>query len=76
MFSYCRNYTCIMLKNLPAWRKAVFLSWTFLVGEYEAWGAAALWRDTLFRGLRVQRHVATAFRGKMEGIRLWLRSSR
>ena len=73
-FSYCRNYTYIMLKNSPAWRKFIFLSWTFLVGEYHAWGAAALVADTLARGLRVQRNVATAFRGKMEGILLWLRS--
>ncbi|MFZ0639021.1 MAG: glycosyltransferase [Candidatus Acidiferrales bacterium] len=73
-FSYCRNYTYIMLKNSPAWRKFIFLSWTFLVGEYHAWGAAALVADTFARGLRVQRNVATAFRGKMEGILLWLRS--
>jgi GT2 family glycosyltransferase len=73
-FSYCRNYTYIMLKNSPAWRKFIFLSWTFLVGEYHSWGAAALVADTFARGLRVQRNVATAFRGKMEGMLLWLRS--
>ncbi|MGB6715529.1 MAG: glycosyltransferase [Candidatus Acidiferrales bacterium] len=73
-FSYCRNYTYIMLKNSPAWRKFIFLTWTFLVGEHQAWGAAALLADTLARGPRVQRNVAIAFRGKMEGLLLWLRS--
>ncbi len=73
-FSYCRNYTYIMLKNSPAWRKLIFLAWTFLVGEHQAWGAAALLADTLARGPRVRRNVATAFRGKIEGLRLWIRS--
>jgi GT2 family glycosyltransferase len=72
-FSYCRNYTYIMLKNSPAWRKLVFLTWTFVVGENQAWGAASLFADILARGPGAKRSVAPAFRGKLEGIKLWLR---
>ena len=74
VFSYCRNYTYIMLKNLSAWRRPIFLGWTFLVGERQAWGVAALLVDTLTHGLRVRRNVVSAFRAKVEGIRLWLHS--
>lgn len=73
MFSYCRNYTYIMLRNSPAWRRMIFLGWTFLIGENEAWGAASLLKDIATRGLRAPRHVSAAWRGKIEGIRLWLR---
>jgi GT2 family glycosyltransferase len=73
MFSYCRNYTYIMLKNSPPWRRFVFLIWTFLIGERQAWGVAALLADTFVRGPAVQRNFSTAMRGKMEGVRLWLR---
>lgn len=72
VFSYCRNYTYIMLKNSPLWQKAVFLGWTFLIGERQAWGVGALMADTLTSGVHAQRSVATAFRGKAEGVRLWL----
>lgn len=71
-FSYCRNYTYIMLKHFTFSRRLIFLGWWFLVGERGGWGAGAVVADTLVRG-RAQRHVASAFRGKIEGMRLWLR---
>lgn len=71
-FSYCRNYTYIMLKHFTLWRRLIFLGWWFLVGERGGWGAGAVVADTLVRG-RAQRHVASALRGKVEGMRLWLR---
>lgn len=71
-FSYCRNYTYIMLKRLPIWRRSAFLVWWSLIGERGAWGLGSLLLDTLRAGLRKERNVAQAWRGKMEGIRLRL----
>jgi len=73
LFSYCRNYTYIILTRFSLWRRAVFLCWWFLVGERNAWGIGSLLIDTLQGGWRKQRHVAQAWRGKVEGVRLWLR---
>jgi GT2 family glycosyltransferase len=71
-FSYCRNYTYIMLKRLPGWRRSIFLAWWFLFGERGAWGLGSLLVDTLQAGWRKERYVADAWQGKMEGIRLRL----
>jgi len=71
-FSYCRNYTYIMLKRLPIWRRSVFLAWWFLIGERGGWGLGSLLADTLRAGWRKERYIGHAWRGKMEGIRLRL----
>ncbi len=70
LFSYCRNYTYILLKRLPLWRRAVFLAWWFLIGERGAWGLASLVADKLSGGWREKRHAVAVWRGKIEGIRL------
>jgi GT2 family glycosyltransferase len=72
VLSYCRNYTYIMLKHLPAWRKLAFLIWWFAIGERGAWGFGALVADTLMRGVHWRLDLRPALRGKIEGIRLWL----
>lgn len=72
LLSYCRNYTYIMLKHLPAWRKPVFLLWWFVVGERGAWGLGALVAETLMHGFHWWPELRPAWRGKIEGIRLWL----
>jgi GT2 family glycosyltransferase len=74
LFSYCRNHTYIMLTELPWLRKFVFVGWWFLVGERGAWGLGALAADSLLHGWRTPRHVASAFSGKAEGVREWLKS--
>lgn len=71
-FSYCRNYTYIMLKRLPIWRRSAFLVWWSLIGERGGWGLGSLLADTLRAGWRKERYVGQAWRGKMEGIRLRL----
>lgn len=71
-FSFCRNYTYIMLKRLPSWRQSAFLAWWFAIGERGAWGLVSLLADTLWAGWCKERYVVQAWRGKMEGIRLWL----
>lgn len=73
VFSYCRNYTYIALKRFPPGRKLSFLAWWFLIGERNAWGLGALAFDLLSGGQRKDRHVMNAWRGKIEGLRLWLK---
>jgi GT2 family glycosyltransferase len=70
LFSYCRNYTYIILKQLPLWRRAVFLVWWFSIGERDAWGLGLLVFGKLSGDWARKRHVMQVFRGKMEGIRL------
>lgn len=72
IFSYCRNYTYIVLKRLPLWRRLVFLFWWFLIGERDAWGVASLVFDTVDGDWRKNRHVKQAWAGKVEGLRLSL----
>jgi len=73
VFSYCRNYTYIMLKRLPFWRRLVFLAWWFLIGERDAWGLGSLAIDELSGNGRKNRHISQALRGKVEGARLSFR---
>jgi GT2 family glycosyltransferase len=70
LFCLCRNYTYIILKRFPLWRRLAFLSWWFLIGERGAWGLGSLVVDTLQSGSRKKRYVAQAWRGKIEGLRL------
>ncbi len=74
IFSYCRNYTYIMLKRSPWWRRPIFLGWWFLIGSHVAWGPAGLAVDLLIHGRLADRHPGAAFRGKIEGARIWMRS--
>jgi hypothetical protein len=74
LFSYCRNYTYIGLRRFPFWRRFFFLVWWFLVGERAAWGPGSVLADMLFGGRNGKRHMAQAWRGKAEGVRLWLKS--
>ena len=75
-FSYCRNYTYVMLKRLPAWRKCTFLVWWFAIGEGLAEGAGAL-AANLISGRRLPPAVTrSAFAGRIEGLRIWLRPRR
>jgi GT2 family glycosyltransferase len=73
LFCLCRNYTYIILKRFPRWRRLVFLGWWFLIGERGAWGLGSLVIDELQNGWRKERYVAHAWRGKMDGIRLALK---
>ncbi len=75
IFSYCRNYTYIMMRRLPWWRRPIFLAWWFLVGERRAWGLAALVAEMLMRRGKLSVPLAPALKGKIEGLRLWFRSA-
>lgn len=69
-YSYTRNYTYIMLKNLPRWRRPIFLAWWFLIGERDSCGLAAVAVDTLLGRAPRPANVWGAWKGKVEGLRL------
>jgi GT2 family glycosyltransferase len=71
LFSYCRNYTYLMMKHLSVWRKPIFLFWWFLVGERGAWGPATAIADTLLHGFRWRGEFLNSVRGKCEGLLCW-----
>jgi GT2 family glycosyltransferase len=73
LYCYCRNYTYIILKRFSFWRRLVFLAWWFLIGERGGWGLGSLAFDKLSGDWRKNRHVAQTWRGKIEGVRLWLK---
>jgi GT2 family glycosyltransferase len=69
-FAYSRNYTYIMLKHLPRWKRPVFVAWWFVVGERGSWGLAAMVSQiSTGRSPRLP-EVWSALRGKVEGILL------
>lgn len=70
-FCYARNCTYVVLKDSPWWRRPIFLAWAFLIGERSAWGLGALAADIVTRGPNQQRNISEAWRGRLEGIRLW-----
>ena len=73
LYCYCRNYTYIIMKRCSIWRRLVFLGWWFFIGERDAWGLGSLVFDTLSAEWGKNRHVAQAWRGKIDGLRLWSR---
>ena len=75
IFSYCRNYTYLMLRRLPWWRRPIFLGWSFVVGERRAWGVAAIVAEMLTHRGKLSVPIAPALKGKIEGIRLWIRAA-
>lgn len=71
-FSYSRNYTYIMVKHLPWWRRPLFLAWWFLIGERGSWGLGAALVDMFTGRSPGLSHVWRTFSGKVEGILLSL----
>jgi GT2 family glycosyltransferase len=69
-YAYSRNYTYIMLKHLPWWRRGIFLAWWFLVGERGALGLVAILAETLAGRLPRSRDMWSALSGKIKGILL------
>ena len=69
-FAYARNYTYIMLKYLPWWRRPVFLVWWFLIGERGSWGIAAVVADTIAGRSPQSAEIWGALTGKVKGILL------
>lgn len=70
IFSYARNYTYIMLRRLPWWRRPIFLAWWFLIGERGGWGMGAAMVEILRGHFPQPRQLWSALRGKVVGILL------
>lgn len=68
IFSYTRNYTYIMLRRLPRWRRPIFMAWWFLIGERDGWGLAAVLADAIAGRLPRFGNVWGALKGKVEGL--------
>jgi hypothetical protein len=59
-----------MLRNLPWWRRPIFLLWWFLIGERGSCGLAAVLADTVTGRPPKPANVWGAWKGKVEGLRL------
>jgi glycosyltransferase involved in cell wall biosynthesis len=71
-YSYSRNYTFILMRRLPAWRRVVFSLWWFLIGDRASPGLGAAAAE-LLRGSRGWgARFVSAWAGKIEGMRLSL----
>lgn len=72
--SYSHNYTYVILKNFPWYRKMAFLAYIFLVGQRASWGLLTMLIDSLIKGKIFWRgQVVPSFKGKMAGIKTYLR---
>jgi GT2 family glycosyltransferase len=75
LYCYCRNYSYIILKRFPLWRRAVFLGWWFLIGERGGWGLGAIAVDAVRRRPQWRNEAMPALAGKVAGLRLWVSSN-
>lgn len=72
-FTYNRNYTIIALSRFTGLQRLAFVVWWFFVGERAAYGVATGVLDLLREGSGIWPQVRVSFRGKLEGVRVWLR---
>ena len=71
VFCYSRNYTYIALKHFSIPRRAMFLTWWWLVGEDGAFGLARAMDGFVRRQNGVGAEIRAASAGKVEGWRKW-----
>ena len=77
IYNYSHNYTYVILKNFPWHRGIAFLIYTFLVGQRSSWGVLTTIVDPLVRRRITWRgQVIPSFKGKIDGIRTYLKKSR
>jgi len=68
------NYTYLILKYFSWSKKMAFLTYFFLVGQRSSWGLLTMLIDPLLRGRIVWgKQVVPSFKGKVEGIRTYLK---
>jgi len=68
MIEYSSNYTYVMLKHLPIWRKIVFLFYFFLIGQRASYGPILYIFDLLTGKKPSLRHLKKAMEGKIRGL--------
>ena len=68
------NYTYLILKYFSWPKKMAFLTYFFLVGQRSSWGLLTMFIDPLLRGRIVWgKQVVPSFKGKVDGIRTYLK---
>ena len=74
IYEHSHNYTYLILKYFSWPRKVVFLVYFFLVGQRSSWGLLTILVDPLLRGRIVWwKQVVPSFKGKVDGIRTYLK---
>ena len=74
IYNYSHNYTYVILKNFPWYRRIAFLIYIFLVGQRSSWGVLTTIVDPLIRRRIAWRgQVIASFKGKVGGIRTYLK---
>jgi GT2 family glycosyltransferase len=74
--AYSRNYTYVSLKHMSPPRKAVYLAWSWLVGERGSYGLALVPVELLSGRRDALAMARESFMGKWEGIKVWRRRSK
>ena len=74
IYNYSHNYTYVILKNFPWYRRIAFLIYIFLVGQRSSWGLLTLPIGPLIRSrITWGGQVVASFEGKVDGIKTYLR---
>lgn len=71
--AYSRNSTYVSLKHLNVARRAVYLAWSWLIGERGSYGLLLVPVDVLSGRRDVLALARASFEGKWEGMRVWRR---
>lgn len=66
---YSHNYTYVMLKHLPFFRKIIFSLYFFLLGQRASYGPLLYLIDFLLGKKTSFRHFKIAIKGKFEGLK-------
>jgi hypothetical protein len=66
----------VSLKHLNAARRALYLAWSWLVGDRGSYGLSLVPIEMLSGRRDVLEMARASFEGKWEGIRAWRRRSR
>lgn len=74
--AYSRNYTYLGLKHLQGWRRLVFVTWWWLIGERGSYGLVAALVDLIGRRGGVGSLIRASFTGKRAGVQAWLAARR
>ena len=74
IYEHSHNYTYLILKYFSWPKKMIFLTYFFLVGQRSSWGLFTMLIDPLLRGRIVWwKQVIPSFKGKVDGIRTYLK---
>ncbi len=74
IYNYSHNYTYVILKNFPLYRRLAFLVYIFLVGQRSSLGVLTAILDSLVRRkIAWREQIIPSFKGKVDGIRTYLK---